>query len=104
MSDPASAEDYNRKFAAGQRFFGFGLETGVGTPCPACAEPDFMVCRVVDMEATLRAGAVCRACGRGFRTVFPEGLPPGVVRFEVVQTVGPDVPSYMPPIRRVLAT
>lgn len=99
MSDPATLEEYNAKFKRNQKLTGYGFETTSHFPCPACCEADWMICRVVDTKEKLIEGAQCKACGRGFKAEFADT--PGSIQFEVVQTTGPDMPAYIPKMKRV---
>jgi|SRR5688572_5266892 len=100
MADPKSREEYERRFNRHQRLEGFGTETTLHMPCPFCAAPDFIVARVVDVQAALAKGAVCQECGRGMRLEYTYHQPQ-VLSFEAIQTCGSDAPSYAPPCRRV---
>lgn len=100
MSDPESKEAYEAKFHANTKVTGYGI-LGVTThmPCPACAEPEWCVTLVIDVEEAMQKEYVCKACGRGFKAIVDRQG--GSVRFEYVQTCGPDLPPYMPHMRRV---
>lgn len=96
MCTPTTKEEYERRFVANQRIEGRGVN-GITfrTPCPACAAPDFLVHKLVEVERAWEEGAVCVECGRGFRGQFsrPAG-PYAGVRFTIVQTRGDDVPAW----------
>lgn len=99
MTQPTTREEYDRRFAENSRLEGFGIgNVTQHMPCPFCAAPDFMVHKILDVEAVMSKGAVCTECGRGLRAIFHRT--PESVSFELVQTVGEDAPSYLPPIRR----
>ncbi len=62
--------EFFAKATANMRVSGFGIaETTVHIPCPFCAEPDFMVSRVMESREPFSAGATCKHCGRSAR--FP---------------------------------
>ena len=92
-------EEYEAKYHANMKFSGTGFETTCHVPCPFCAEPDFLVHRVIGTEEAYTKGAVCPACGAGFRGIFQHDA--SGVTMEIVQTCGPDAPDFMPVIRRV---
>jgi hypothetical protein len=98
MSECASNEEFDDKWERNSTISGSGSEATVHSPCPFCAEPDFLVHRVVDTSAAYSAGAVCKHCRRGVRRVVNAG-PIGWTQ-EFVQTCGPDAPSWQRPIRR----
>lgn len=94
MSDCTSREEYEAKFFSNQKLSGIGAETTCHVPCPFCAEPDFLVHRVLETEAAYTAGAVCKQCGRGAKAIFKNDR--GGIQFTMVQTVGEDGPAWMP--------
>jgi len=97
---PRSHEEYLARFAANQHYFGFGLETGLSMPCPFCAAADFLASRILEVEQKLEVGATCRECARSAKAIFTRE--PGITRFEIVQTGGPDQPDWLlPKMRRV---
>lgn len=93
-------EDYERRFVQNEKVTGYGLDTQVHMPCPACAAADWLVYKLLDkdMKKILAAGADCPHCGRGFKVVFQDIG--GGSMFEVVQTKGDDLPLYLPKMRR----
>jgi hypothetical protein len=98
---PTNLSEYNRRFALNQEITGFGI-TGVEqhTPCPFCAAPDFMVHKILETEEAFSKGAECRECGRSAKALFDRST--GGVRFEIVQTGGPEQPDWLvPKMRRV---
>jgi hypothetical protein len=100
MSQPQSRDEYLKRFAANQKVSGHGLETTVHAPCAFCAAPDFMVHRIIDIEAAMRQGATCKECGRSAKALFST-LPDGGKQFEIVQIGGDDPPAWLdPPPRR----
>ncbi len=99
MSMPQTKSEYLEKFARNQKFSGSGLNTTTHYPCPACAEPEFMTHKVLEVEETLERGATCRHCKRGFKAII--NRTPGGVTFEFVQTQGDDLPDWLPKMRRV---
>ena len=98
--DPASYEEYIKRYYANQRMTSYGLDTTCHVPCPFCAAPDFMVYRIIDVEETINKGATCKECGRSCAmpvTITDDGLGKS---FEMVQTAGPDQPDWMTPKMR----
>lgn len=92
-------EEYVAKFTANQKMTGHGLgNVHVHMPCPFCAEPDFVVYEVLEVQTKMAEGAVCKHCGRGAKAVFTRT--PGGVSFEMVQTVGDEQPDYLIPKMR----
>ena len=98
MSECTSRDEFNEKHEANSRISGSGSETTLHMPCPFCAEPDFLVHRIVDADAAYAKGAVCKFCRRGVRRVVNCGQVGWTT--EAVQTCGPDVASWQRPIRR----
>lgn len=92
-------QEYEAKFAANQKITGYGVDVAMHMPCPACAEPDFVVYKILEIEEIMSKERVCTHCGVGMRAIFSHDN--GGVSFEIVQTQGPDLPDYLPPIRRV---
>jgi hypothetical protein len=100
MSDPKTKEEYFERFAANQRVTGMGFEVEMHVPCPFCAEPDFLICRVLLAEKDWAKGGTCIACGRSAKAIFRRG-PEGPFH-EIVQTGGPEPPAWLTPkMRRV---
>jgi rRNA maturation protein Nop10 len=91
--------EYESKFALNQRISGFGMDTTMHMPCPFCAEPEWMVFKILEQEEISSKEHVCAECGRGAKMIYRhEG---SSISFEVVQTCGDDAPGYLPPMRRV---
>jgi hypothetical protein len=99
MADPASLEEYNTLQTARVRISGFGLDVTMSTPCPFCCAPDVCVYRVIDVDAHMAREHVCNECARAFSYVVERA--PGSIQFELVQTRGPNPPSFLPPMRRI---
>lgn len=99
MSECASFEEYKTKFAAHEKIAGEGIATTLHIPCPFCAEPDFLVHKILDAEDTYTRGAICKHCGRGSRGIVKHHADGANVEF--VQTSGPPAPDWLPPMRRV---
>lgn len=97
--DPKTVAEYNEKAARGTRYSGFGVDTMAHAPCPACAEPDFMSWKILEVKEATARGAVCAKCGRGFKGLIDESH--GGTSIEFVQTQGDDLPEYLPKMRRV---
>ena len=103
MSECTSMADYRAKFFGNQKLSGFGIDTTMHIPCAFCAEPDWLVHRIIDAEQAYEGGAVCKHCGRGARAIITRNR--GSVSCEFVQTSGEDAPSWlMPMMRRVYTT
>lgn len=99
-ADPATVEEYNAKSHAGIRYFGHGIrETGMSIPCPFCAAPDFVEYKLIEMEAVMSKEIVCKACGRGMRTIFERSR--DGVKMEMVQSRGDQPPAYLPKMRAI---
>lgn len=100
MADPSDFQEYLDRFRTNSKLEGFGLSVSMSVPCPFCAAPAFMKYRILDTEKALQDGATCADCGRSAKAVFQKSL--GVTQFEVVQTGGPDQPTWLQPkMRRV---
>lgn len=95
-------DEYDKKFYANQKISGQGIgNVFVHMPCPFCAEEDFVVYEVLQVEKALAKPIVCKHCQRGAKTVFTRDS--SGVSFEIVQTSGEDPPDFLPPMRRVPA-
>lgn len=91
-------EEFTAKYQGNEKITGFGLgNVQMHTPCPFCAEADFLTYLIHEVETAMEKGAVCTHCKRGARAVFSRV--PGGVRFELVQTEGPELPAWCPPMR-----
>jgi hypothetical protein len=100
VSDPANKEEYEKRYHANQRIEGFGLgNVHIHLPCPFCAAPDFMIYELMETEACLEKGAVCKECKRGMGAMVTRDG--GAVQIEMVQTEGPDAPDYVPRMKRI---
>jgi hypothetical protein len=101
VSDPATVAEYNQLAAKNARVTGQGTQTVTHIPCPGCAAPDwlaFPVTAALDEYAGVQRPARCAACGRTFRlAITREG---GSVISEFIQTGGPALPAYLPPMKR----
>lgn len=101
LPEPTNIIEYNARYFDAQRISGYGLETTMHMPCPFCVEPDFLVYRILEVQEAMARGAVCKRCGRGCRAIFTHPNE-GHLKFEIVQTVGPDAPEWLEPkMRRV---
>lgn len=94
MSEPTSQVEYEQRYHQNHKLSGYGVE-GVTQhmPCPFCAAPDWLVHRIIDSREAFAQGATCRECGRSARALYSESH--GALRFEFVQTLGPDQPDWM---------
>lgn len=88
MGEPTSHEEFNAKFEKNTSYSGRFLDTAMHMPCPFCAEPDFLVYKIIEVNEALKKGAVCTHCKRGMKALVSEQ--PGSVSFRIVQTVGDD--------------
>lgn len=98
MADPATLEEYNRLQNARMSISGFGTTVAISSPCPFCCAPDVMTYRMLEVDAAMRREYACNECARAF--TFHVERDPQQVRFELVQTRGPDPAAYLPPMRR----
>lgn len=90
--------EYEEKFHKNQKITGRFLETTMHMPCPFCAEPEFMVYKILDTEKVIANGAVCKFCNRGCKAIVTRDA--GGVGFRFVQTCGDDPPDYLPKMER----
>lgn len=98
---PTNLDEYQAAYHAGVEYLGRGIDTGMKVPCPFCCAPDFMSWKVIgegSAEDVMGKGAVCVECGRGVRALYQRSA--AGLRFEMVQTVGDDPPSWLPAMRR----
>lgn len=105
MSDPATADEYNEKYMRNSQISGHGVSVVTTFPCPGCAEPgwlDFPITAALNDYADIQHPATCGSCGRSFRMAVTVDESGGSrsVGLTVIQTGGPDVPAYLPPIQR----
>ncbi|MGY3278087.1 hypothetical protein [Bradyrhizobium sp. S3.7.6] len=100
MTEPMNAREYNALFDANSRVEGFGMETTQVAPCPFCAAPDWARWKIVDMDRTATKDRKCENCGRSAKVIIKRDA--NGVKFEIVQTGGPDQPEWLvPKMRRV---
>jgi hypothetical protein len=99
MSEPATKAEYEAKYAANTAITGYGLEVLVHAPCPFCAEPEFLVHKVLEVSEALGNGAVCKHCHRGMRGIVTVSASGTVIGF--VQTAGPDPAPWIQMPREV---
>jgi hypothetical protein len=85
-------DEFNAKAMANSTVSGFGLEVAQHFPCPGCAEADWKVCKIVDIDADMAADSRCAHCGRSFKVIIERDR--SGVRFEFVQTGGDDPPAW----------
>lgn len=96
---PSSREEYDARVTANTRITGFGAEVVTHMPCPFCGAPDFAELPILDPRTPMEEGRTCSDCGRSSKAIFHDA--PGMVRFEFVQTGGPDPDEWVPTMRRV---
>jgi hypothetical protein len=99
VSECTSQQQYTEKFFRNQFISGIGFGVEMHVPCPFCAEPDWLVHKIVDTREAYSAGAVCKHCDRGCRALFKRDAGGGV-SWEFVQTSGRAAPSFVLPMRR----
>jgi hypothetical protein len=92
MTEPKSREEYDEKTKANTRIEGTYRDTTIHQPCFFCAEPDFMVYRLDEVNEATRRGGVCAHCKRGVRGEVDETG--SSVSIRLMQTVGPDAPPW----------
>jgi len=92
--------EFEAKFQANTKYSGFGMATTLHVPCAFCAEPDFMVYKILEVDEAVKKGAVCKSCLRGLKAIFHVDTP-GNKQFEMVQFCGPEAPRFLTPIRRI---
>jgi hypothetical protein len=101
MSECGSLDELNEKHARNYRIEGQGLgNVFVHSACPFCAEPDFLVYELLEVEKAMENGAVCKHCDRGMKVVVTKDGR-DCTRVEFVQTCGPDAPDWFPKLRRL---
>jgi len=94
MPDPRNLDEYNKRVNLNQIVDGFGPDTTMHMPCPFCGAGHFLCYKIIETEARLANGSVCKECNRGGKCIF-ERTTSGV-QFEFVQTSGPDQPEFLP--------
>jgi len=99
MAEPTSQQEYEQTFNANQRLSGSGLDTTVHLPCPFCAAPDFMIYKIIEADTAMADGATCVQCSRSAALELSVNTPSNK-QFEIVQTGGPDQPSWLQPQMR----
>lgn len=99
MSEPTTLDEYNAKATTNIRITGTGLEVTVHMPCPFCAEPDWLIHRVLETEAAMGKGAQCKHCGRAAKAIYERNS--SGIRFEIVQTLGDPPSTWLPAMRRL---
>jgi transposase-like protein len=93
MAEPKDMQEYTERFAANQKITGFGVNVTMHMPCPFCAEPDFMVYKIIETEDA--TGGTCKACNR---TLLIEHEVVGPTRtIRMYQTGGPPQPEWLNP-------
>lgn len=102
MKDPATHDEYLKRFHQGQLIEGIGIgNVYMTSPCPACAAPNWLKWEMLDVRPAMEKGATCKECERSFRAVFISDGNDSIA-FELVQTGGSDPPDYLTPkIRRI---
>jgi hypothetical protein len=94
-------EEYSAKVMANMAVTGWGIGVTNHTPCPFCAEPDWLVFRVIDTEEAIKRDTTCQHCGRSAKALVQRDA--GGVSFEFVQTGGADPPPWLTPAPRRVA-
>lgn len=95
INEPDSLDEYNTRYQENILIEEYGVD-GIRThvPCPFCAEPDWLVHGLLDVEEKYRKGAVCRRCHRGAIVLTKKEN--NVTTLHFVQTEGPDIPAWFP--------
>lgn len=103
MPDPATLDEYNKRFNEGtlSSVAGVGAGVTVTMPCPFCAAPNWLKASILDVEGAMTKGATCSECARSGRAIMSHDATGNSIGFEFVQTGGDDPPSYLPPMRRL---
>jgi hypothetical protein len=100
MSEPGSLDEYNAKYMRNMKMEGFGINgTKMHQPCPFCAEPDFVIFPIFEMEKHMSRPHTCKSCGRSAKCIFEHVA--GGVQMEIVQTGGLEPFPYLPKMRRI---
>lgn len=105
---PQNWDDLCNRQAVNYETSGMGMDTMVHLPCFGCGAKNFLIHRLLDCHAAYNTGSTCKECGRGFRmpvtrkaSKCEHGHEHVDLGFEVVQTVGPDLPDWFKiPVRR----
>jgi hypothetical protein len=99
LSEPASMAEHSAKTIANSVVTGWGIDGVTNhTPCPFCAEPEWLVFRVIDTEEAIKRDTICQHCGRSAKALVRRDT--SGVSFEIVQTGGADPPSWLTPAPR----
>lgn len=95
MKQPTNMEEYTSRFMSNSGVTGYGVETAQIFPCFFCAAPNFMTCKIVNIEKDMEKGATCLECGRSAKARFFRNG--GQITFEFLQTGGDDPPDWLEP-------
>src|SRR5260370_33476595 len=97
MAQANSSQEYMAKFYTNQRIEGFGHDkVTMHVPCPFCAEPDFMVYKIIEVEQALQKGGTCSHCHRSAKALLQRA--DTGVQFEIVQTGGDQPAEWLTPM------
>lgn len=91
---PTSVDEYNILFKQSYHLEGSGSLTRVHFPCYLCAAPDFLVCRLLDLQDEMQGEHKCLACQRTVQAIVTEHLGARTVRLILVD--GPEAAPWMP--------
>jgi hypothetical protein len=92
-------EEYQALFMKNMRIEGFGTDVTQVAPCPFCAAPGWARWRILFVQQDMGANCTCAHCGRSAKFLFEDST--DNIRFELVQTGGPPIADYLPPVRRI---
>jgi len=101
MNQPATKEEYERRYKENTRIEGFGADTKTIMACPFCAAPDFMVFPVtaaLNEYADVCKPHTCKECGRTMTSEV--NRTDGGVTMSFAQTGGDDPPAWVPMPRK----
>jgi hypothetical protein len=97
---PDSMKELEALIHTNSEITGFGVDVENHIACPFCGAKGFMTIAIINPDKGMEEGGDCKECGRSAKALVQRSG--GSVRFEMVQTGGPDLPSwYQPPMRRV---
>lgn len=99
--DPKTAEEYVEKHSRNENVTGYGLDTTIHLPCPFCAESDFVIAPIMQVQQALENENVCNKCGRGLKISYEFDESTSTLKMEPLQTCGSEPAPYLPKFRRV---
>lgn len=93
--EPQNMVEFAARYALNTRITGYGMNVMLHHPCPFCAAPEWVAHYLQQTEAVLNQPHYCATCKRSACVVF-RSLG-SATELELVQTEGPDVPSWFQP-------